>query len=235
MPPGRGNARNADGTRARAAARQTRSPRRRCRRSRSRAAPSRSWTSDRKLVTGRLAVGREAPVLDELAAVERAEVRLSVADVDREKHETIITKHAGYAQPESRRALWTHVADCDALDALLRSPRDERLGRATCRQAASSSGAARRAGPARSAVSASSGCGSDEVRHRRSEVVDQQQVDVDRPRAVPSAHPVAAPELASIRLQTASTSRGSSAVSTLDDRVVEVAAGRVTSPTGSVS
>ena len=41
---------------------------------------------DRQLVARRLAVGREAPVLDQLGAVEGADVSLGVADVDREQH-----------------------------------------------------------------------------------------------------------------------------------------------------
>jgi hypothetical protein len=45
---------------------------------------------DRELVAGRLAIGREAPVLDELLPVEGADVRLGIADVDREEHYLII-------------------------------------------------------------------------------------------------------------------------------------------------
>ena len=40
----------------------------------------------RQLVGGRVAVGGEPPVLEQLSVLEGAEVRLGVADVDREQH-----------------------------------------------------------------------------------------------------------------------------------------------------
>src|SRR4051794_14858154 len=45
-----------------------------------------------ELVRGGLAHGREAPVLDELVAGERSEVRLGVADVDGEEHHRIMVR-----------------------------------------------------------------------------------------------------------------------------------------------
>ena len=59
----------------------------------------------RELVTGRLAVGREPPVLDELGAVEGADVGLGVADVDREQHRVDYACQASERDP-ARLAAW---------------------------------------------------------------------------------------------------------------------------------
>ena len=122
------------------------------------------------------AVGREAPVLDQLGAVEGADVGLRVADVDREQH-------GGDYSGRSELA--------DALDPLARRKRCER----------GASGVP--SGSARPGSSSSSGTSTKRrlvtSRMRQAQplgvehhVAEQQQVDVDRARPVARARRLAA-------------------------------------------
>ena len=97
-----------------------------------------------ELVGGRLAHGGEAPVVHQLLAAERAEVRLGVADVDDEEHAADYARDAVpavlYAIPASHPCAAVEAAlrvkgvpfeRVDYLPLLSRLPQRRRFGRAT--------------------------------------------------------------------------------------------------------
>ena len=119
-----------------------------------------------ELVGGRLAHGREAPVVHELDAVVGAEVRLRVADVDDEQHHGP-TSSGGPGAP--------HVLARRAAPA--RRPRARGPGTSSVGPSSSSGTSTKRR-------EVTSRCGSVSRSDAYSVVAEQQHVDVDRPRPV---------------------------------------------------
>ena len=100
----RGSARRAARTGCRAAARPRRRRPRRRRRSDIPQSEKRPAIRSRQLVPGRSRAGLEAPVLDQVLALEGAEVGLRVADVDGEQHRLIIAGPTGQAAKSASSA-----------------------------------------------------------------------------------------------------------------------------------